>query len=429
MYIIGTKVKLLLIVKRVNQRYNEMSYKNTTERVIRMKFSKKIAMFILIFDMFLTFSGVGLVIPIMPAYLKTFGAAGQALGFIIAIMAFAQFIFSPVAGNLSDRHGRKNLIVFGLVVNGLSQIAMGLSTELWMLYVSRFITGFGSAFIVPPVMAYAADISTKAERGKAMGWIGAAISLGFMIGPGIGGFLSTVNVHFPFYFAGGVTILAGILSFIVLPVVKPVIQEVSTKRENLWEQMARSFKTSYFVLLIVVFVFSFGIANYQSTLTMYLTYQFDYTPSDIAIIMTVGGFVGVIIQGFAINKLITRFGEMNIIMVSLIVAAFSLYGLLFVRTYSLILFVATLFTIATILIRPAVNTIISKTAGREQGYAAGMNNAYMSLGNMIGPALAGTLFDWHRDIPFTFGAIILLSCFVLTYVWTKKNGIKQHHFS
>lgn len=394
-----------------------------------MNFSKKLAMFILIFDMFLTFSGVGLVIPIMPAYLKTFGAAGQALGFIIALMAFAQFIFSPVAGNLSDRHGRKNLIVFGLIVNGLSQIAMGLSTELWMLYASRFFTGVGSAFIVPPVMAYAADISTKAERGKVMGWIGAAISLGFMIGPGIGGFLSNVSIHFPFYFAGGVTLIAGFLSFLVLPTIKPVIEGVATKADNLIKQMARSFKTSYFVLLIVVFVFSFGIANYQSTLTMYLTYQFDYTPSDIAIIMTVGGFVGVIIQGFAINKLITRFGEMKIIMISLIVAAFSLYGLLFVSTYSFILLVATLFATATTLIRPAVNTIISKTAGKEQGYAAGMNNAYMSLGNMIGPALAGTLFDVHMDIPFTFGAMILLSCFVLTYVWTKKNAVKQRKVS
>ncbi len=394
-----------------------------------MKFSKKLAMFILIFDMFLTFSGFGLVIPIMPTYLKTFGAAGQALGFIIAIMAFAQFIFSPVAGNLSDRHGRKNLIIFGLLVNGLSQIAMGLSTELWMLYLSRFFTGVGSAFIVPPVMAYAADITTREERGKTMGWIGAAISLGFMIGPGIGGLLSNVSMSFTFYFAGGATIAAGIMSFLILPSVKPLMSEFATKGENLFKQMARSFKTSYFVLLIVVFVFSFGIANFQSTLTMFLTYKYNYTPNDIAIVMTVGGFVGVIVQGFAINKLFNRFGEMKIILFGLLVAAFSLYGMLFVSEYYLILFVATLFSTATTLIRPAVNTLISKTAGNEQGFAAGMNNAYMSLGNMFGPALAGTLFDWHMSIPFTFGAIILLGCFFLTFVWSKKTAAKQFHAS
>ena len=394
-----------------------------------MKFSKKLALFLLMLNMFLTFSGVGLVIPIMPTYLKTFGAAGQALGFIIALMSFAQFIFSPVAGNLSDRHGRKNLIIFGLIVNGLSQIAMGLSTELWMLYLCRFFTGVGSAFIIPPVMAYVADITTKGERGKAMGWIGAAISLGFMIGPGIGGFLSNVSLHFPFYFAGGATIVAAIMSFFILPSVKPVVQALASKGDNLFKQMARSFKTSYFVLLLVVFVFSFGIANFQSTLTMFLTYKFNYTPSDIAIVMTLGGFVGVIIQGFAIEKLFNLFGEMKIILFGLLIAAISLYGILFVSEFYIILLVATIFSTATTLIRPAVNTLISKTAGKEQGYAAGMNNAYMSLGNMIGPALAGTLFDWHMNIPFTFGAIILLGCFFLTFIWTKKTAAKQRQAS
>ena len=394
-----------------------------------MKFSKKLALFLLMLNIFLTFSGVGLVIPIMPTYLKTFGAAGQALGFIIALMSFAQFIFSPVAGNLSDRHGRKNLIIFGLVVNGLSQIGMGLSTELWMLYLCRFFTGVGSAFIIPPVMAYVADITTKGERGKAMGWIGAAISLGFMIGPGIGGFLSNVSLHFPFYFAGGATIVAAILSFFILPTVKPVVQALASKGDNLFKQMVLSLKTSYFVLLLVVFVFSFGISNFQSTLTMFLTYKFNYTPSDIAIVMTLGGFVGVIIQGFAIERLFNLFGEMKIILFSLLMAAISLYGLLFVSEFYIILLVATIFSTATTLIRPAVNTLISKTAGKEQGYAAGMNNAYMSLGNMIGPALAGTLFDWHMNIPFTFGALILLGCFFLTFIWTKKTAAKQRQAS
>jgi DHA1 family multidrug resistance protein-like MFS transporter len=386
-----------------------------------MNSSKKLPLYLLMFNMFITFSAIGLIVPVMPSYLKTFGAAGQVLGFIIAIIAFAQFIFSPIAGNLSDHYGRKNLIIFGLFVNGLSQIAFGLSTELWMLFVCRFFTGVGSAFIVPPVMAYVADITTKEERGKAMGLIGAAISLGFMIGPGIGGFLSTISLHFPFYFAGSATIMAGILSFIILPSIKPVVTGHG-KGDNLLQQMARSFKTSYFVLLIVVFVFSFGISNFQSTLTMFLTYKFNYTPNDIAIVITVGGFVGVIVQAFVLTKLFNVFGEMKIILFGLLLAAISLFGMIYVSGFFIILLVATLFSTATTLIRPAVNTLISKTAGDEQGYAAGMNNSYMSLGNMIGPALAGTLFDWHMNSPFVFGSFILICCFVLTFVWTKKSA-------
>ncbi|WP_042459984.1 MFS transporter [Neobacillus dielmonensis] len=387
--------------------------------------SNKFALFLLMFDMFMTFTAVGLIIPVMPSYLKTFGAAGQALGFIIAIIAFAQFLFSPVAGNLSDRYGRKNLIVFGLFVNGLSQILFGLSTDLWMLFVCRFFTGVGSAFIVPPVMAYAADITTVQERGKAMGWIGAAISLGFMIGPGIGGFLSNVSLHFPFYFGGSGAVLAGILSLVILPSIKPSVKE-QVKGDNLLKQMARSFKTSYFVLLIVVFVFSFGIANFQSTLSMFLTYKFHFTPNDIAIVLTVGGFVGVIVQSFALDKLFNLFGEMKIILFGLLLAALSMFGMLYVSGFFIILLVATLFSTATTLIRPAVNTLISKTAGSEQGYAAGMNNSYMSLGNMIGPALAGTLFDWHMSLPFMFGTIILLGCFFLTLSWAKRAATRQH---
>ena len=272
-------------------------------------------------------------------------------------------------------------------------------------------------------------LQPRKNAGKRWAGLGLLFHSGFMIGPGIGGFLSNVSMNFPFYFAGGAAIAAGIMSFLILPSIKPVVSEFTTKGDNLIKQMARSFKTSYFVLLIVVFVFSFGIANFQSTLTMFLTYKYNYTPNDIAIVMTFGGFVGVIVQGFAINKLFNLFGEMKIILFGLLVAAISVYGLLFVSDYYLILFVTTLFSTATTLIRPAVNTLISKTAGNEQGFAAGMNNAYMSLGNMIGPALAGTLFDWHMDIPFTFGAIIILGCFLLDLCVVKEDSAKQYHAS
>ncbi|WP_146552320.1 MFS transporter [Rummeliibacillus sp. SL167] len=385
-----------------------------------MKKNNKLALFLLIFNMFITMSAIGLIIPIMPNFLKEFGATAKVLGYLISIIAFAQFIFSPIAGGLSDRIGRKKLIIFGLILNGTSQILFGLATDLWELFILRFLTGVGSAFIVPPIMAYAADISTIDERGKTMGIIGAAISFGFMIGPGIGGVLSNVNLHFPFFVAGIAAIIAGILSLLFLPKTVPTSKEAPTDN-NIIKQMIRSVRTPYFVLLIAVFVFSFGIANFQATLSMFLTNKFDYTPNDIAIVMTVGGFIGVIVQGLLLNRLFERFGEMNIILYSLIAAAFSMLGMIFVNRFFLILLVATLFQTATTLIRPAVNTLISKVAGQEQGYAAGMNNAYMSLGNMIGPAIAGTLLDWHINIPFILGTVILIVCYFITFIWNKKS--------
>nr|WP_106783921.1 MFS transporter [Lysinibacillus timonensis] len=386
---------------------------------------KKIAIIILMFNMFITMGGIGIIIPVLPSYLEIFGVGGQVLGFLIAFFALAQFLLSPLAGDLSDRYGRKFFIISGLIVYGISQILFGLATEVWILFVSRFLTGVGAAFIMPPIMAYVADITTIEERGKGMGLIGAAISLGFMIGPGFGGFLATVNLHFPFFASGIVALIAALLTFIILPNIKPQTQSgaaVPGKRENLIKQLVRSVHTSYFVLLVVVFTFSFGIANFQSTLSMFLTYRFAYSPTEIAIVITIGGFVGVILQMFIIDNLFKRYGEMKVILINLVVAAIMMILMIFVNGFFVILTVATLFQIATVFIRPAVNTLISKFAGQEQGFAAGMNNAYMSLGNMIGPALAGILLDWRMSSPFILGAIILLSCFALAYGWTRKKA-------
>jgi len=387
--------------------------------------SNNFALYVLMFNMFIAMAGIGLIIPIMPEYLGTFGVAGQALGFLIAMFSFAQFVFSPIAGDLSDKHGRKVLIIIGLIIFGLSQLTFGLSTELWMLYASRFFSGIGSAFIVPPMMAFVADITTYENRGKGMGLLGASMSLGFMIGPAIGGFLSKVSLQFPFYIATAAALTAALISIFALPNPAPRSADKpgsEKKRENLFKQMKRSATTPYFVMLIVMFVFSFGLANFQSTISLYVDHKYGYTPAQIAIIITVGGFVGVIAQTFVINKLFKRFGEMRVIQVNLIIAAFAMIGIVFVNSFFMILFVATIFFTATSLLRPAVNTLVSKLAGEEQGFAAGMMTAYMSLGNMIGPALAGILFDINIIYPYIIGTVILLICFVIASFWAKRSG-------
>lgn len=375
---------------------------------------------VLMFAMFITMAGVGIMIPVMPTYLDLFGVGGTVLGFLIASFAFAQFLFSPIAGDLSDRHGRKIFIVLGLVVYGIAQYIFGFANELWMLFVSRFLSGLGAAFIAAPVMAYVADITLPEERGKGMGLIGASMSLGFMVGPGFGGFLSNVNIHFPFLLSGSLAVATALIALIALPNIKPQINPHAV-RENLFEQLARSTKTPYFVLLIVVFTFSFGISNFQGTLSLLLADKFNYTANDIAIILTIGGFIGVILQTFVIEKLFKRFGEMNVILVNLLVAAVMTVLTIVVSGFFFITVVATIFSIATTFIRPAVNTLISKMAGAQQGYASGMNNAFMSLGTMVGPALAGVLYDWNMNSPYIFGAIILLLCFFVAYSWQQKQ--------
>lgn len=386
--------------------------------------SNNLALYLLMFNMFITMSGIGIIIPVMPEYLGTFGVAGQALGFLIAMFSFSQFIFAPLAGDLSDKHGRKKLIIIGLIISSLSQVAFGLSTELWMLFVSRFFSGLGAAFLVPPMMAFVADITTIEQRGRGMGLLGASMSLGFMIGPAIGGFLSKITLEFPFYFGAGAALTAAIISYFALPNPPPIAASAinkQKKRENLFQQMKRSTKTPYFIMFIVMFVFSFGLANFQSTIALYVDDKYGYTPSQIAVIITVGGFVGVIAQTFIINPLFKRFGEMNVILVNLVISAIAMIGILFVDTFAMILIVAMVFFTATSLLRPAVNTLVSKLAGKEQGFAAGMITAYMSLGNMVGPALAGILFDINISYPYIIGTVILMICFVIALSWSKRS--------
>ncbi|MCK1996335.1 MFS transporter [Psychrobacillus psychrodurans] len=382
------------------------------------------ALYILMFNMFIAMSGIGLVIPVMPQYLETFGVAGQALGFIIASFAFGQFLFSPLAGDLSDTLGRKKLIIVGLIIFSASQLWFGLATHEWMLYSARFISGIGGAFLVPATMAFVADITTLEERGKGMGFLGASMSLGFMIGPALGGFLAKVSLTFPFYMASIAAVIAAVVSVIILPDIKNAISETPPepkKRENILTQMKNSLKTPYFMMLVIIFVFTFGIANFQTTFSLYVDHKYNYTPQDIAVVLTVGGFIGVIVQTLVVEKLFKRFGELNVILVNLVVAAIAFLLFFVVDGFALVLVVASIFSTATTLIRPAVNTVISKLAGNEQGFAAGMNNAYMSLGSMIGPALAGMFFDININYPFIVGSVILLASWAITLVWIKRK--------
>lgn len=382
------------------------------------------ALYILMFNMFIAMSGIGLVIPVMPQYLETFGVAGQALGLIIASFAFGQFLFSPLAGDLSDTLGRKKLIMVGLIIFSASQLWFGLATHEWMLYVARFISGIGGAFLIPATMAFVADITSLEERGKGMGLLGASMSLGFMVGPAIGGFLAKVSLTFPFYMASVAAVIAAVISLIILPDIKNTVSEIPPepkKRENILTQMKNSVKTPYFMMLIIIFVFTFGIANFQTTFSLYVDHKYNYTPQDIAVVLTVGGFIGVIVQTLVVEKLFKRFGELNVILVNLVVAAIAFLLFFVVDGFALVLLVASIFSTATTLIRPAVNTVISKLAGNEQGFAAGMNNAYMSLGSMIGPALAGMFFDININYPFIVGSIILIASWAITLVWIKRK--------
>jgi len=150
---------------------------------------------ILFFTMVVVMIGFGIIIPIMPFYVESFGASGKALGALMAIFSVMQFLFAPLWGSLSDRYGRKPILLIGVFGNALSLVLMGFSSSLWMLFGSRALAGILSSATLPTAMAYIADSTSERDRGAGMGYIGAAMGVGMVLGPGIGGWLAGRSVE------------------------------------------------------------------------------------------------------------------------------------------------------------------------------------------------------------------------------------------
>ncbi|WP_018759770.1 MFS transporter [Paenibacillus terrigena] len=373
---------------------------------------------LLLLNMFLANLSMGLVIPILPELLTLFRAGGQAAGYLVSCFGLTQFLFSPVAGNLSDQRGRKPMIIVGLILFAFSNLLAALAGDLSLLFVSRLIGGIGSAALIPAIIAYVADITPDQERSKAMSWLGASMTSGFIIGPGVGGLLSELGIKAPFYASALVGLLAMICSLRMLPEsltpdVRRLRQQAKEKKENVFQQIGRSIHSRYFILLLIVFAISFGLTHFEAIFPLFVVQSYGFTTRDISILLTVCSLIATVNQLVLTERIARRFGEKRVIAAMLMLSAVTLIGLIFSGNFLYVMIVTMLFFTFNNILRPMMNSMLSREAGDEQGFVAGMNNAYSSLGTIFGPMLAGILFDVHINLPYLFGAfVLLLSCFV-----------------
>lgn len=151
---------------------------------------QKLVLIILLSNIFIAFLGIGLIVPVMPSFMNIMHLSGKTMGYLVAVLAVAQLLISPLAGRWVDHYGRKKIIISGLFLFGVSELIFSLGTTVSVLYISRILGGISAAFIMTGVTAFVADITSVQERPKAIGYISAAISTGFIIGPGIGGFIA-----------------------------------------------------------------------------------------------------------------------------------------------------------------------------------------------------------------------------------------------
>jgi DHA1 family multidrug resistance protein-like MFS transporter len=378
---------------------------------------------ILMINMFIAIGSFGIIIPILPAYLASINQGGTAAGLMIAIFAGAQLIFSPIAGKWTDQFGRRKMIIYGLVGLTLSMFIFYAVNSIWLLYASRIIGGIGAALLIPAIFAYVADITTFDQRAKGNSLVSAAMSLGIVVGPGIGGFLADFGLKFPFLISALVSLSAVVFSIFVLKEseTEQVTQSMDAKTETMLRKITLSVKKPYFIPLIITLVMSFGLMAYESVIGLYLDNQFNSTPKDIAVMVTATGIVSVIVQLFVVDRIVQRFGEVNVLNIFISVAAIGFLLSLFASNYLIFFLISLIIFLSTSILRPVLNTLISKMAGNEQGFAMVMNNAYMSIGNVLGPTLAGMMYDVHITYPFMLGLILLFITLMITMAWQKRS--------
>lgn len=389
---------------------------------------QKAVLIILLSNIFIAFLGIGLIIPVMPSFMNIMHLSGSTMGYLVAVFAVSQLVMSPFAGRWVDRYGRKKIIIIGLFLFGVSELIFGVGTNVSVFYLSRILGGISAAFIMPGVTAYVADITSVQERPKAMGYISAAISLGFIIGPGIGGFVAEYGIRLPFFLAAVIAFIACLSSMFILkePMTKEQLAKVSanTKQTNFIVDLKKSLNPLYFIAFIIVFVLAFGLSAYETVFSLFSDHKFGFTPKDIAIIITISSIFGVVVQVFMFGKLVDILGEKKLIQLCLIVGAIFAVASTMISSFLAVLVVTCFIFLAFDLLRPALTTFLSKAAGKEQGFVAGMNSTYTSLGNIAGPSMGGLLFDVNIHYPYLFAAVIIVIGLGITVIW-KENRLTE----
>jgi DHA1 family multidrug resistance protein-like MFS transporter len=391
-----------------------------------MQTSNRKNLYILAFSLAVVMLGFGTVIPIMPFYVEHMGAGGTELGLLVASYAVMRLIFGPIWGNLSDRVGRKPVLMIGVFGYGITMILFGLATQLWMLFVFRILSGILSSSTSPTTMAYIGDSTPEQERGQGMGILGAAVGVGTIVGPGLGGLLGRENLALPFFIAGGMSFLALLLILLLLPEsLSPESRQKAGEKKRLQVgEMWRALSSSIGSLLLMAFLASFGLTTFFGIFGLYALDKYSAGPEAVGVIMMIFGLVTLLAQGLLIGPLTKRWGETVVIQGSLIAVAAGFLAISLADTFVIFLLAIGMFTLATALLAPAVSALTSRRTSLEQGLTMGFSNAAQSLGRIAGPLLGGIAFDLYIEYPNYIGAVVMFVGFLISLITITGEGVK-----
>ncbi len=391
----------------------------------------KSALVLIFLSVFIDLLGFGILIPILPSFsIKVLKIDEAQIGIAIAIYSFVQFIFNPILGKLSDKRGRKPVIVFCLFLNAVGYIIFSFTHSYLLLLTSRVIAGIGGSSI-GVAQAYIADVTTRENRSKGMGIIGAAFGLGFVFGPLIGGFLANYGFEIIGFVAAGFSLLASILTIIYLP----ESLKQNQLSENIVSQTQRRVlfdikgmkkileKPDLAVLIFLFFILTFSFANIYGTFALLGLKVYGFTDQQNGYIYGIIGLASAIVQGGMlgwINKMMSN-------KIILIVASFLITTMLamipYAGTFLGLAIVSIVLSYGTGTFQPTVLSLISEVVtDTEQGITLGLNQSLASLARVLGPLWGGFAFKYlGYPFPFITGAIFTFIIFLLTVFYLPKK--------
>ncbi|MCW4014399.1 MAG: MFS transporter, partial [Candidatus Bathyarchaeota archaeon] len=274
---------------------------------------------VLSFVMIVVMLGFGMVIPIFPFYIEALGVGGSELGLLVAVASLMEFICAPIWGAISDRVGRKPILLLGLTGYFLAMLFTGFVRGYWMLLLIRAVTGVLSSATLPTSMAYVSDVTSDDERANGIGILGSAMGLGVIIGPGLGGLLGSESLALPFFVSAALSLVAVLLVFLIVPESLPKdSQRQDIKLQSPLEGLYTALTGSFGVLFLLAFLLSFGLTNFESIFGLYASQKFGYGTERVGVILMVVGIATTLGKGLLTGPFTRWFGENNVIKGSLL---------------------------------------------------------------------------------------------------------------
>lgn len=381
---------------------------------------KQASLGLLFFAIFIDLFGFGVVIPILPFLARDdLGASGFEYGLIIAIYSLMQFLFAPIWGTLSDQYGRRPIILIGLGGSSIGFAIFSFSTSLWILYLARAVAGIFTAATLTVANAYISDSTPPDKRGGAFGLIAAAFGLGFALGPAVGGFLADQNIYglsgymLAGFFSASLALINLIGAIFYLPESLPVENRKTTRSMKPQIFSPTEFKriTSHpgISLFFIIFsMMSFGFSMLIAAFSVYAPEKDGSVDATaLGIYFTYVGLLLFLSQTFLIKPMIRWFGEENVVKLGIFGIFIGFVALPFAPTFPWMFLTNTPIFFGLSMASPSLTSLISKLApSQEQGSIMGFNQGFASLSRVIGPLIAGIIFDIQITYPFILGAVI-----------------------